>query len=400
MNNYRRSKKDVGDNKINRRTRVKPENLYKKYRANDGDFDVIDAINCTVEELFKRGFLTYEQEKFGTQLKHIYLVDEQITQVEDYLHKNYNFISKGMKRETVQKIIAKYSGSSEICTMECDLLQQDLNRNNIPMNYEELPPILDAIAFIENNRTELFVREASMEIYGDSKYFEENTLTSVCQRFRKHRNMPCNSEEHLDEILVEYGIKKESQKICLKGNFIISVDGKELDFSVLPEGIELDAKSLEKIDSIKIEATKFMTIENRTSYLRYSVLDTVTFYLGGYANRFQRDFIKKIYVDNPDLECLHFGDIDAGGFWIHRNLCEVTGVKFKTFCMSKNELLQKEYAHCLHPLTDTDITRLNELKQVKIYTDTIQYMLQNNVKLEQEIVSLELMKMSNRNFVR
>lgn len=400
VNNYRNSKKDGGDNKINRRTQVKPEKLYKKYRANDGDFEVINAINCTVEKLSKMGFLAYEQEKFGTQLKCIYLVDGQIIQVEDYLHKNYGFISKGMKKEAVQKIIAKYSGLSAICAMECDLLQQDLNCNKLPMNYEELPSIFDAIGFIENNQTELFVREASMEIYGDSKYFEEYTLTSVCQRLRKYKNKPCSSEELLDEILVEYGIKKESQKLCLKGNFMISVDGKELDFGVLPEGIELDAKALKKIASIKIEATKFMTIENRTSYLRYSALDTVTFYLGGYANRFQRDFIKKIYEDNPDLEYLHFGDIDAGGFWIHHNLCEITGVKFKTFCMSKYELSQKRYEHCLHPLTDTDITRLKDLKQDELYADTIQYMLRNNVKLEQEIISLELMKISNMSIVR
>ena len=56
VNNYRRSKKDVGDNKINRRTRVKPENLYKKYRANDGDFDVIDAINLQWRNFSKGAF--------------------------------------------------------------------------------------------------------------------------------------------------------------------------------------------------------------------------------------------------------------------------------------------------------------------------------------------------------
>ncbi|WP_333651649.1 Wadjet anti-phage system protein JetD domain-containing protein [Lacrimispora sp.] len=392
VNNYRSSKKDAGSNKINRRTQVKPEKLYKKYRANDGDYDIINAINCTVELLSQKGFLIYDQETFGTQLKCIYLVDEKITQVEEYLHQTFGFVSKEMKKEAVQMIIDKYSGLSAACTVECDLLQQDLKRNKISANYEELPPILDALVFIENNQTELFVREASMKIYGDSKYFEINTLASVCQRLRKLRNKPCDSEEFLDEILVEYGIKKETQKLCLKGKFMISVNGKELDFSVLDEGIELDAKSLEKIDHIKIAATKFMTIENRTSYLRYSAPDTVTFYLGGYANRFQRDFIKKVYEDNHDLEYLHFGDIDAGGFWIHHNLSEITDVKFKLFCMTGDVLLHKGFKHCLHPLTDTDIIRLQELKRLDPYADTVRYMLQCNVKLEQEIVSLELMK--------
>lgn len=392
VDHYRNSKKDVGDNKINRRTQLKPEKLYKKYRANDGDFNVISAINSTVEELSKKGFLTYEKERFGTQLQCIYLVDEQIDQVEEYLYKEHAFISKGMKKEKVQKIIARYYDLSAVCAVECGYLQQELDCNKIPKNYEELPDVFAAIVFIEHNQAELFIREASMKIYGDSKYFEENTLTTVCQMLRKYSNKPCRSEELLDEILVEYGIKKESQKLCLKGNFIISIGGKELDFSVLPEGIELDAKTLEKIASIKIKATKFMTIENRTSYLRYSAADTVVFYLGGYSNRFQRDFVKKVYENNSHVEYLHFGDIDAGGFWIHQNLCEITGVKFNTFCMSKEELKEKEYERCLHPLTDIDIVRLKELKHVESYAETIRYMLQNNVKLEQEIVSLALMK--------
>lgn len=392
VDNYRRSKKDTGNNKTNRRTQVKPEKLYKKYQANDGDFDVITAINHTVTELCNIGFLTCDREIFGTQLQCIYLVDEQIEQVEDYLHKKYAFIPKGMKKDDVQNIIAKYHDLSEICGMECDHLQKELDSNKIPNDYEALPKILEAVAFIENNRTELFVREVSMKVYGDSKYFEENTLVQVCQMLRKYKNKPCNTDELMDEILSDYMIKKEPQKFSIKGKFILSIDRKELDFGVLPDGIELDTNSLKKIDCIKVGTQKFMTIENRTSYLRYSAPDTVVFYLGGYTNRFQRDFIKKVYRDNPNIEFLHFGDIDAGGFWIHHNLCEITGVNFKTFCMSKDELSQKQYESCLHRLTDNDTVRLQELKGMRVYADTILYMLQHNVKMEQEIISLELMK--------
>lgn len=392
VDNYRKSKKDTGDNKTNRRTQVKPEKFYKKYQANDGDFDVITAINHTVSELCRIGFLTCDQEKFGTSLQCIYLVDEQIEQVEDYLHKKYAFIKKGMKKDDVKNMISQYHDLSEICSKECDRLLEELDLNKIPNDYETLPKILDAIAFIENNQTELFVREVSVNVYGDSKYFEENTLVQVCQVLRKYKNKPCKSDELMDEILSDYMIKKEPQKFSIKGNFILSIDRKELDFSVFPDGIELDTNCLKKIDWIKVAAQKFMTIENRTSYLRYSSTDTVIFYLGGYANRFQRDFIKKVYDDNPGLEFLHFGDIDAGGFWIHHNLCEITGVNFKTFCMSKDELSQKQYERCLHRLTDNDTVRLQELKEMSVYADTIKYMLKYNVKMEQEIISLELMK--------
>jgi len=60
--------------------------------------------------------------------------------------------------------------------------------------------------------------------------------------------------------------------------------------------------------------------------------------------------------------------------------------------MSVNELQNKEYETCLHRLTDNDASRLSELRKIPEYADTITYMLKHNVKLEQEIVSLSLMK--------
>lgn len=120
--------------------------------------------------------------------------------------------------------------------------------------------------------------------------------------------------------------------------------------------------------------------------------DVVVFYLGGYANRYQRDFIKKINASNTDVCYLHFGDIDAGGFWIHHNLCEVTGVNFELFSMSVDELENKEFALCLQELSENDRARLQELKKNDVYEEVIEYMLHNNVKLEQEIVSLALAK--------
>lgn len=149
---------------------------------------------------------------------------------------------------------------------------------------------------------------------------------------------------------------------------------------------------LKNIKSVKLMVPYFMTIENRAAYLRYAKDDVVVFYLGGYANRYQRDFIKTVYMSNRNASYLHFGDIDAGGFWIHHNLCEITGVNFELFSMSADELGNKEFASCLHELSGNDRVRLRELKKIDVYEDVVRYMLHNNVKLEQEIVSLTLMR--------
>lgn len=61
VGNYRNSKKDSGDNKTSRRTQIKPEKLYKKYNANDGDFEEISKLNQVVNELTRKVLLIAPQ---------------------------------------------------------------------------------------------------------------------------------------------------------------------------------------------------------------------------------------------------------------------------------------------------------------------------------------------------
>ena len=101
-------------------------------------------------------------------------------------------------------------------------------------------------------------------------------------------------------------------------------------------------------------------------------------------------FIKKLISDNPDKEYLHFGDIDAGGFWIHKKLCEQTNQHFDLFHMNENDLKNLNYSCCLKSLSENDIKRLNSLKTINEYSKCITYMIKFNKKLEQEIISYNL----------
>ena len=393
VDNYRSSRKDAGDNKTSRRTQIKPEKIYKLYNSNKGDFDEIAEVNGAVEKMIDLGFVTADKEKFGTRIITIYLVDSKITDIETYLGEKYKYVSKDTKLELLQSVILKYEKASPICTKECELLNEKLNRRQIPKNLEELNAIFVALAFVENNQEKLYIREVSLKLYGDSKEFENTTLQPVCGLLHKYSDEnDCNGNEIYDEILTRYHIYKEPQKISLKGPACISINGIDTDISGFEDGIEFSVSDLSNIDDVKIIGDYFMTIENRTSYLRYKNDETVIFYLGGYANRDQRDLITKIIKDNPDKEYLHFGDIDAGGFWIHHNLCAITGREFELFSMSEKELSNPEYESCLHPLSSNDINRLQELEKQEVYRPVVRYMLKNNVKLEQEIISFNLMK--------
>ena len=64
--------------------------------------------------------------------------------------------------------------------------------------------------------------------------------------------------------------------------------------------------------------------------------------------------------------------------------------------MSKEELCREQYQHCLQKLTVQDNWRLQSLKQAEVFfgekevcQETVEYMLEHQVKLEQEVISYQ-----------
>lgn len=384
---YRKSKKDRGTNVITRRTRITPDKLYKAYRQNDGDLEKIEAINQAVCRCRERGFLAFDQERFSNEIRAIYLADEKVEEIERYLEETYQYESRYAKRRRLEELIAAYENSSPAAGYECGKLRQMLEKNRVLQSCLQQEDMLKALVFIEKNERELFFREASLLLYGDSKYLEENVLHSVCRTLREYLERPCREDEMEDEILEEYHIVPERQKLCLKGNMTVRIAGRELDIGAFADGVEFFADELKRLEWIHIHALHFMTVENRTSWLRMKIPEAAVFYLGGYCVRSQRDFLKKVRRDNRELAFWHFGDIDAGGFYIHEHLCRVTGIPFRLYRMSRSELENPHFQSCLRPLTQQDRIRLKSLEKQELYRDLAMYMLEKNRKLEQEIVS-------------
>ena len=384
---YRKSRKDNGTNIIYRRTSISPVELYKKYNKNDGDLEEIEAVNQAAEACSRDGFLTFENNGFSSEIAKIYLIDEKVEEIEAYLESACGYEPKSRKRQYVEQMIAHYSGISPAADRECERLKEILAQNRIPNRYLQTEEVLKALTFIEKNETPLYVREASMMIYGSSKYLEENTVESVCNLLRAYEKIPCEEGELQDEILRKYHIIPKKQKICLKGDITLKIDGELLELGALKNGIEFCTEDLEALEQVIVHTPKFMTVENKTSFYRCGNQKIIFFYLGGYATRFQRDFLKLVYQNNPEVQYLHFGDLDAGGFYIHENLCRITEIPFGLYRMSEAELQDERFCRCCQPLSERDRGRLKSLVENELYCDTVEYMLKHNVKLEQEIIS-------------
>ena len=76
----------------------------------------------------------------------------------------------------------------------------------------------------------------------------------------------------------------------------------------LQGGIAIASSDVRRIKSISVNAESVMTIENKTSFQRLRNGKFAMTYLGGFANRDQIEFLKKVISDIIILEILILAD--------------------------------------------------------------------------------------------
>lgn len=248
--------------------------------------------------------------------------------------------------------------------------------------------LIYALDCIENNQKDCYVREFSIEYFQDSKMFEQ-LIPKVCHVIREEREE--FSEFENEEILAEYFIYKNPGYVYIKGDaFLVTSDNKMLDISILSEGIGF-AISRESNTMVRVVPSESIcevyTIENLTSFNRFHKENSLVIYLGGYHNKVRQRLLLQIYETLPDAKYYHFGDIDVGGFQIFYHLCEKTQIPFQKYKMDIQTM--KQYEKYTKLLTINDRKRLQKLMETKLSEEEkrlAHYMLEHNVKLEQECI--------------
>ena len=370
-----------------RRIILKSIEVYKDYAKNNADISEKQGINEAVSMLNDMGFVTADYLKFSDDIEKIYLSEEHLDTLYEYLKDEYGVVPWSTISKLVHEMVEKYIGTGGIVQKYCEniLVQiEDPRCLLIPARIEEN---LKMFSFLEKNKENLYVREVSMLVYGDSKWFENNNYEEVCTFMRTATGRIREEGEKNDAILRFFYVTPTEQEIFIKGNWTIEWEQYVLDISKFQGGIAIASSDIQSIKKINVNSESVMTIENKTSFQRLQDGDSAMMYLGGYANRHQIEFLKKVISDNPDVRYYHFGDIDVGGFLIHKHLCRETAKKFELYCMGIQQLCDMRYCHCLRELTDNDMNRLEALIEEEPYNEVITYMQEHNVKLEQEIVS-------------
>jgi hypothetical protein len=240
--------------------------------------------------------------------------------------------------------------------------------------YENLLLAVDRLLTVDK---ETFSRDFSVRIFNDSKIFERISSKAVNLLF-DYGDFP-----EKEQVLENLNIVKNPTYVNFKGAGTLILAGQRIDLSTLRSDIAISSSLLEDIGRIEITGKTVMTIENLTSFHTADSKDIFLIYLGGFHNRVRREFIKEIHRQNPRVAFYHFGDIDAGGFYILEHLQRQTGIDFRPYKMDVKTL--KEYHEYAKRLTDNDRDRLKKLRSCG-YDEVIDYMLDRNCKLEQEAV--------------
>ena len=391
LKKYESSKTYLGKNEISQSFSLLPEKIFPDYV---NDFADVDKIRD-----FENDIASLESENLISILKK----DDRIQKIiaissKENWQKIRSILGVKDKNERKKEEIAFYSAiyeDSNSCQSVKDFCKQQIERLEAGKEAEyaqnEVKNIIALLNYILNNKTEILERELSIAVLSNSKTWEEKYKRKVLKILTQSKRFDalleqCDDEKEKNKILLEEcNIFSNPSYVHFKGNGKITFEnGKCLNvFSDI--SLAISSTSIRKIASFEIADSQIMTVENLTSFNRISDSDTFFIFLSGYHNSAKQTFLKKIHKQNPNKEYYHFGDIDPDGFFILDNLRSKTQIDFIAYKMGIAELLK--YSDFSKALEQNDITKAKSLIAQGKYVEVLNYMLQNNLKLEQEIIS-------------
>ena len=160
----------------NRRIILKPKEVYKDYDRNNADILEKQGINEAVTVLTGMGFVTADYLKFSDDIEKIYFSEEKLNAVYEYLKEEYGVIPQSIISKQVHEIVNKYICTEKIVQHYCESILAQVEDPRCILVPEKIEANLKMISFLEKNKENLYVREASMLVYGDSNGLKVITM--------------------------------------------------------------------------------------------------------------------------------------------------------------------------------------------------------------------------------
>lgn len=348
-----------------------------------------EEIHASLLELERRGLVKIEWKKGkeGHIISKVLLCLEGLEKAYDYVSRVPKADQISRNRDLLLRLRERYHTPVYQALIEyldsrlanAQPVKEWIDLSNLP----ETESFLTGIVRIEQNDKSCYIREFSIEHFCDSKAFEAmgGRIARAMRMFVEEYR-----EKEFEEILAEYGIYHTPNYVYFKGNVTLGIGESVYRIGELHQGIGISGEDIERIcfqDVTQIRSV--MTIENLTTFFRWEEPESLLIYLGGYHNSVRRRLLTQIYQTLPGAGYYHFGDMDVGGFLIYEDLCQKTGIPFQTYKMDLEHLMR--YEKYGRALTENDRIRIGKIlsdNPAVEYADVLRYMLDRNIKLEQE----------------
>lgn len=387
LDKYERSKTHEGTNLVLQNFAVDPVFVWPEYTSDFADIEQVRDFEAEMRYLESVGLITI-REKGGAIVR--------LTACSERLPEYYDLLNRKRKKDVIREQIAFFREWSEkgnaLIASFCREQLERIEAGKKPVyTIEVCEGILQILIFIQKNKEELLERELSILLLADSKAFEEKYRNKVCKILCTYADFSeklagiDDAREQEKVILEEFNIYTNPSYVYLKGRITLSLeDGKTIQMDAAPMALSSDL--IKRITSIHVETDTIVTVENLTSFHRVKDETCAYIYLAGYHNSEKQALLRRIYKENPRKSWYHFGDIDPDGFYILEHLRRGTGIDFMPLHMNVSEL--KKYAQYCKKLNDKDKVKAGNLMTRGLYAEALQYMLDHDCKLEQEIISI------------
>lgn len=386
LDKYENSKTYKGENQVRQTFAIVPEMVMQEYNSDFADVENIQVFEAQLEELVREKFISLQ--KRGGVIQKILLNTERISDC-------YETLNREDKNSLIQQHICffeSYLGKASALTKYC-MEQIELLKCGYKAEYsiEDATELFSLCLFILANQKELLERELSIVQLGDSKLFEKKFRSRVCRLLQKYGDYE-DVLEGIDDkrekeqiILGEHSIYSNPSYLYIKGNATLYFKNC-LPVKIYPDmPVAYSSESLQKLERIEIHCPQIMTVENLTAFNRMKGRKYFYLFLSGYHNTAKQRLLMRIAEQNEEIEWVHFGDFDPDGFLIIEHLKKKTGIAFQPMHMGVDEL--EKYKKYGRPMKENDIRKAEIMVKKKMYVDEMNFMLEQNCKIEQEIVS-------------
>jgi len=263
-----------------------------------------------------------------------------------------------------------------------------------PTESEQLEIFLKVLSGLDDKKEgELSERIFSIRYLGNSKLFAGKNRSALISLVRRRFADPDLSDE---DILAELGIVRTSNELLIAGPLTLSIDEIATDLTPLTFGVVIDTSQINRIRFVSLHADTILLIENKTNFhelVRKGLSkDIILIYLGGFPGPGKRQLLTLLSQQmRTTTQLYHWGDIDLGGFRIHRILKETIFPNIRPLFMDENTLLA--YRHMADTLHPSYVKRLEKLLADVRYDEfhpVIQTMFAHNLRLEQEALLADM----------